>query len=97
MARFWLPVVQVHDEVGSNDMTVRLWDVRCENEILKLRSHTDYVNSVAFSPDGEYLSSCNTKYYHRLGSNDSTIRLWDVKSGNEILQLEGHIDSVKSV
>jgi len=32
-----------------------------------------YVNSVTFSPDGRQILS---------GSNDSTIRLWDVNTGN---------------
>ena len=50
--------------------------------------HSDYVNSVSFSPDGLTLAS---------GSLDNTVRLWDVASGEEKTKLEGHSDYVNSV
>ncbi len=43
------------------------------------QGHTDYVNSVAFSPDGARLVSA---------SDDYTARIWDVASGAELLSLE---------
>jgi WD40 repeat protein len=36
-----------------------------------LEGHTDMVTSVTFSPDGKYIVS---------GSNDKTIRVWDMES-----------------
>ncbi|PQE19017.1 hypothetical protein CJF31_00011382 [Rutstroemia sp. NJR-2017a BVV2] len=54
-----------------------------------LEGHTDWVNSVAFSPDGKQVAS---------GSDDETVRLWDTATGQQILPtLEGHTDSVHSV
>ena len=50
--------------------------------------HTDAVNSVAFSPDGQTLASA---------SSDSTIRLWDAATGRHITTLEGHSEWVNSV
>ncbi len=43
------------------------------------QGHTDYVNSVAFSPDGARLVSA---------SDDYTARVWEVASGAELLSLE---------
>ncbi|MBG1242234.1 serine/threonine-protein kinase [Nostoc sp. NZL] len=46
-----------------------------------LKGHSSDVNSVAFSPDGIILSSA---------SDDKTIKLWNLASGEEIHTLEGH-------
>src|SRR5438309_1868007 len=59
---------------GSNDATIRLWDVATGKERATLQGHKDLVRSVAYSPDGKTLAS---------GSNDATIRLWDVATGKE--------------
>ena len=57
---------------GSEDETIKLWEVNTGREILSMFGHSGYVNSVAFSPDGKILAS---------GSDDKTIRLWEVKTG----------------
>ena len=73
---------------GSEDETVRLWDVASGEPTTTLEGHTDWVLSVAFSPDGTRLAS---------GSWDGTILLWDVASGEPTTTLEGHTGSVLSV
>ena len=40
-----------------------------------LHGHEDWVNCVAFSPDGKIIAS---------GSNDATIRIWDMQTGTQI-------------
>ncbi|KAM3089323.1 hypothetical protein ACMFMG_000927 [Clarireedia jacksonii] len=54
-----------------------------------LEGHTEWVNSVAFSPDGKQIVS---------GSDDRTVRRWDTATGQQLLPvLEGHTKWVTSV
>jgi WD40 repeat protein len=52
---------------GSQDKTIKLWDVKTGKERATLKGHTEIVWSVAYSPDGKTLAS---------GSYDKTIKLW---------------------
>jgi WD40 repeat protein len=56
--------------------------------VATLEGHSRDVWSVAFSPDGKWLAS---------GSIDSTIRLWDVKTGALQSTLPGHVGGVLAV
>ena len=42
---------------GSNDNTVRIWDVSTQQQVAELRGHTGEVMSVAFDGSGKYLAS----------------------------------------
>ena len=79
----WLHVLS-----GSEDQTVRVWDVARGRFVASLRGHTARVNCVAFSGDGPRALS---------GSGDRTMRVWDVASGRCVATLRGHTDRVKSV
>ena len=59
---------------GSDDQTLRLWDLKGNPIGEPFQGHSDTVWSMAFSPDGQTIIS---------GSDDQTLRLWDLK-GNPI-------------
>jgi hypothetical protein len=56
--------------------------------MLTLSGHSDYVSSVAFSPDGRFALS---------GNQNHTLKLWDLATGKEIRTLSGHTNTVSSV
>jgi WD40 repeat protein len=73
---------------GSDDNTIKVWNLATGNQITTLKGHSSSVNSVSFSPDGKTLAS---------GSYDNTIKVWDVATGKPITTLTGHTSTVSSV
>ena len=49
---------------GSDDKTVRIWEVATGKELSRLSGHSNWVRSVSWSPDGTKVAS---------GSNDETV------------------------
>ncbi|MYF98391.1 hypothetical protein F4212_04555 [Candidatus Poribacteria bacterium] len=77
-------------------LEIHVWDtnidknksVRISHPKQSLKGHTSYVNSLCFSPDSKTLVS---------GSEDKTIRLWDMATGKQKRILKGHRNSVNSI
>jgi WD40 repeat protein len=62
---------------GSKDGTVRIWNVKTQQEQRIFYPNLGYVHSVAFSPDGNILASAG-----------KTIQLWNVATGTRIRVLK---------
>ncbi|HEX8309750.1 MAG TPA: WD40 repeat domain-containing protein, partial [Chthoniobacteraceae bacterium] len=85
---------------GSIDRTVRLWSAETGRELQAYRGHLTGVQHVSFSNDGRRLLSCSggaaLKDGKLVPGLDYTIRVWDVKSGEELQRCVGHGDWVMS-
>jgi len=73
---------------GSDDRSVRLWDLPSGKQVIVLTGHTDAVCSVAFAPDGRTLAT---------GSYDQSARIWEIPAGRHLTTLTGHGSWVLSV
>jgi WD40 repeat protein len=57
---------------------VRVWDLKANQERMAVTGHSSRVFALAFSPDGRRLASSGA---------DCTAKLWDTKTGDEVLTL----------
>ena len=73
---------------GSDDKTLKVWDLESGQVLRTLEGHSGGVSSVALTPDGQRAVSA---------SHDKTLKVWDLESGQELRTLEGHPDWVRSV
>jgi hypothetical protein len=73
---------------GSEDGTIRVWDLKSGGELRRLKSNARRILSVAVLPDGRRAIS---------GSDDQTLRLWDLDTGVRLRWLEGRAGAILSV
>ncbi|KFZ20614.1 hypothetical protein V501_00012, partial [Pseudogymnoascus sp. VKM F-4519 (FW-2642)] len=73
---------------GSDDETIKLWDVRTGGLQKTLAGHSGRIRAIAFSPDGKQIAS---------GSDDETIKLWDVRTGGLQKTLAGHSGRIRAI
>ncbi|MFM2060704.1 MAG: hypothetical protein RLZZ507_374 [Cyanobacteriota bacterium] len=65
---------------GSDDKTLKLWNLETYQEICTLTGHENWVRSVTITPDGKKAVS---------SSDDNTLKLWDLERRKEISNFTG--------
>ena len=66
--------------------TIKLWNLQ-EDTVTTFRGHSDQVNAIAFSPNGQLLAS---------GGDDWTFKLWNIPQQQHIATLEHITDRSRS-
>jgi WD40 repeat protein len=72
---------------GSNDETLKLWDVQTGGIVKTFHGHTNHVYSTSISPNCITIAS---------GSRDKTIRLWNIQTGECccIIEQQGYVEHI---
>ena len=65
---------------AGHDKTIKLWDVAKGKEIKEFSGHSDAVTKAIISPDNAYIIS---------GSRDTTVRVWNRKTGEYTCLVSG--------
>ncbi|KRY14000.1 Transcription initiation factor TFIID subunit 5 [Trichinella patagoniensis] len=65
-----------------------MWSMECETPVRAFIGHLSTVNCVAFHPNSNYVAT---------GSNDRTVRLWDLLDGKCVRLFTGHQDAIQSL
>jgi WD40 repeat protein len=73
---------------GSDDRTLKVWNLASGQLLRSLEGHTSRVNAVALTPDGQQVVS---------GSDDHTVKVWDLASGQLLRSLERQTGPVNAV
>lgn len=72
---------------GGSDHSARVWNAQSGKLLRTIKGHSENVESVAFSRDGELATA----------SADKTVRIWDPKTGKELITPLHHDGTVWSV
>jgi len=73
---------------GSDDKTIKVWNVATGECVKTLTGHTNYVFCVNYNPQSNLIVS---------GSFDESVRIWDVKTGKCLKTIPAHSDPVSAV
>jgi WD40 repeat protein len=86
---------------SHSDTTVRLWQLAATREIKQFKGHKDRVWCAKFLPNGKQIVSASAKLRsdgnYWIESEASSLRLWDVASGQEVRQFAAFKEPVRTL
>ncbi|ODN03976.1 Katanin p80 WD40 repeat-containing subunit B1 [Orchesella cincta] len=69
-------------------LLLQMWDIRKKGCIFGYKGHNSTVNSLKFSPDGQWIAS---------GGEDNYVKIWDIRVGKVLSEFSDHTGSVTDV
>jgi len=87
---------------GGKDNVIKIWDLANGNVLRTLYGHTSNVNALAVSPDGKLIASGSGDINDERdlgtfaqggvvgGTEDNTVRIWSIQTGQQLQVFRGH-------
>ncbi|HKO99496.1 MAG TPA: caspase family protein [Pyrinomonadaceae bacterium] len=94
---------------GGKDNVIKIWDLANGNILRTLYGHSSNVNALAVSPDGKLLASGSGNVNDKRdlwtftqggvvgGADDTSVRIWNIQTGQQLQVLRGHALPVGAV
>ena len=81
------------------DSSAYIWDLRNRTQAQVYEGHTNWAWAAAISPDGSMVASGSGPLFFPASPDDldATVRVWDAETGEHIITLRGHENTVDSV
>lgn len=73
------------EEMAVTENTIMIWDAITGEKLLAFPAHSNYINSISFSPDGKQFVTT---------SFDRKIKIWNVETGEEMQNMKWKMNSV---
>ena len=74
--------------IGGPSRLIKLWDTQSAEQSHSIKKHTDWITSLAYSPDGILLATAD---------RNGGVWVWEADTGNEFHTLRAHQKSVNAV
>jgi WD40 repeat protein len=82
---------------ASNDKKVLVWNLKTGKRLQTINPQSTPILAIALSPNGQLLATGGGESVDQNTSKDTSIKLWDSKTGKLLGTLEGHTSPISSI
>lgn len=82
---------------GGLDRYINVWDLNGGGEKLKINVAEDEVSSLLSKEKGSVYALAATNSVLASGGPESTVRVWDCRTGKRVTKLVGHTDNIRDI